>query len=779
MKKILKSKYGYFTNEGKEYVITTYNTPKPWSNIICPNEFGCIITNLGTGYTFYKNPALFRITQWFQDLVKEEYGKFFYFKEENKIWSLGYKPLQKVKNYKCIHGLGYTKIINCYNKFDIESTIFVPIQDEVEIWWIRIKNKDYTERKLEIFSYLEWSLRDPGGVHNEFHKLFFETDYENNIIFAKKINGLLDIFSFHSCSIKPESFTTEKEDFIGRYNSILNPSAVVNSKLNNVKGRAVDPVAGFKHTLNFKPLQEIEIIFLIGIGKNKAQIRYLVDRYNNTTIKLHFEETKKYWLDLFDTCKIDTGIKEIDIMTNYWLKYQTISCRMNARTAYFQPAGGYGYRDQLQDSMIYHYINPEMTKKQILLHAKHQFKNGNVYHWWMPITEEGPISKHSDPYLWLVFVTNEYIKNTGDVNILKEKVEFVDDKRKYPLYVHCIKSIELSLKRFSKRGLPLIGCGDWNDGLSAAGKNWKGESVWLAEFLYGILVDWIKIVDFYKLKFISQSLLNKYKKITIQLKQNLNKYCWDGEWFFCATKDSGELIGSKKNYEGKIFLNSQTWSIINNMVEDEIRKRKILNSLEKYIYQKYGPVLLYPAYSKPDKEIGYLSEYSPGVRENGGLYVHAGCWALLMECLLKRKDKVEYIYKSLNPIFRSKENPDLYKTEPYVTCGDIYGPNSQNFGQGGWSWYTGSAQWLFKVTLEWVLGIRPTLEGVIIDPCLGNFIKRAKIKLNLRGGLYEIYIVNKNKCKLKLKIDNNKFLLDTRIIPYFKDKKVHKIIVYL
>lgn len=775
MKKILKSKYGYFTDEGKEYVITSL-TPKPWSNIICPNEFGCVITNLGTGYTFYKNPALFRVTQWFQDLVKEEYGKFFYFKENNKIWSLGYKPLGKVKNYKCIHALGYTKIINCYNNFEIISTIFIPPEDNLEIWWLKIKNNSNKERVLEVYSYLEWSLRGPSEVHNEFHKLFFETSYdeEESIIYAKKVNSLLNLLSFHSCSVKCENFTTDKQDFIGNYGSIYNPISVKISKLNQITGRAVEPVASLNCKLQFQPNEEKQLVFLTGVGRDKIEIKKLVNKYN-TYVSESFEHTKSFWLEKLSTVKVDTGIKELDFMTNYWLKYQTISCRLNARTAYFQPAGGYGYRDQLQDSMIYLYINPELTKKQILLHAKHQFKDGNVYHWWMPITEDGPVSKHSDPYLWLVFVTNEYIRITGDIDILKEKVEFVDDKKKYPLYTHCIKAIELSLKRFSKRGLPLIGCGDWNDGLSAAGKNWKGESSWLGMFLYGILTDFVKILEYYRVKLVPKSLIEKYKKVAQKLKENINRYCWDGEWFWCATKDNGELIGSKKNKEGKIFLNSQTWAIINNIVEEESKKQKMLSSLEKYLYHKYGPVLLYPAYSKPDKEIGYLTEYSPGVRENGGLYVHAGCWSLLMECLLKRKDKVEYIYKNLNPIFRSTSNPDLYKTEPYVTCGDIYGPNSELFGQGGWSWYTGSAQWLFKVTIEYIFGIRPQLNGISVLPCLPDFIKKVKLELTIRNAKYQFTIFNRKVKQQKIKVDGK--TVEGNLIPYYTDNKLHCITV--
>ncbi|MFQ3675266.1 MAG: glycosyl transferase family 36 [Endomicrobiia bacterium] len=796
MKKFFETKYGYFSSDGSEYVIKTPFTPKPWANIICPNEFGVVVTQLGTGYTFYKNPALFRLTSWSQDIVKEEYGKYVYLKdiERNNFWSIGYKPVCKPpKKYKCIHGIGYTKIFNETNKISSELTIFVPEKDNVEVQILKIKNLDNKERQLEIFTYFEWFLRDVStvGVHNEFQKLFIETSYFEKTIFAKKLNGILDVYGFSSSSLEPDLFTTDKEDFIGNYNSLTNPIAVKEGRLNNLVGRYVDPVSSFKFKMNLSAGEEKEIIFLIGVVENKNEVKKLQQKYFSNIWQI-FDETKSFWIEKFSKIKVETQDKKIDFMTNLWLKYQSISCRINSRTGYYQPAGGIGYRDQLQDSMIYLPIQPELTKKQILLHAQHQFFNGNVYHWWLPelgnFKETGPVSKHSDPYLWLPYVTLEYLKETNDFTILDEKVGFVDNKIKTSLFDHCMRAINLSLKRMSRRGLPLIGEGDWNDGLSAAGKNWKGESIWLGHFLYAILVGWVKMIEKmverekFKVKSLKMEQLRLTKKLfstAEKLKQNINKYGWDGEWFWGATKDNGELIGSKKCKEGKIFLNSQSWSIIADTIEDKERIKKMLNSMEKYLYQKYGPVLLYPAYSKTDKEIGYLTEYAPAARENGGLYVHAGCWALLMECKLKRKDKIEEIYTKLNPIYRSME-PDLYKTEPYVTCGDIYGPASPLFGQGGWSWYSGSAQWLFKVTVEWIFGIRPTYDGLLVTPVLPKGLNKVKVTRYFRDSIYEIEIIKKTEDEnpiQKVFVDGK--IWNSNILPVFKDKKEHKIKVVL
>ncbi|MFH1540782.1 MAG: amylo-alpha-1,6-glucosidase [Elusimicrobiota bacterium] len=763
-KKLFETKYGYFNEDGTEYVITTPFTPKPWVNIICPNDYGMVISQLGTGYSFYKNPALFRINHWEQDLVKEEFGKFIYVKDEEKLWSVTHKPMgQNYSFYECRHGIGYTIISSEINNIYTELTAFVPPEDKIEVYILKIKNKNKTKKTLNFYSYFEWFLRDVGGNHNEFHKFFIETSCDNNIIFAKKVNSLIDIFSFSSCSIKPASFTTNKENFIGKYGNIYSPQGVNSKNLDSAVGRYVDPVSCFNLEMEFLPEEEKVVVFTVGLSKNKILAKKLVDKYNKEYNQI-FDETKKYWQTMLSKTKIETQDKKMDFLTNTWLKYQTISCRINARTGYFQPAGGIGFRDQLQDSLIYLSFNPELTKKQILLHAKHQFSDGTVYHWWHPITETGPRSKHSDTVLWLPFAVLEYLKETNDFSILKEKIEFVDKKEKISLYEHCELSINLVIKRFSKRGLPFIGEGDWNDGLSAVGKDWKGESVWLGHFLHGILNDWVKMCEHLKLD------SKNYLKISQRLKENINKYTWDGNWFYAATKDNGEPIGSKNNKEGKIYLNAQTWAIINDIITDEQKIKKMLNSVDKYLYRECGPILLYPAYKKPDPTIGYITEYAPASRENGAVYVHAACWALLMECKLKRLDKVSQIYKQLNTIYCSLE-PDKYKTEPYVTCGDIYGPESELFCQGGWSWYTGSAQWLFKVTMERILGIRASYEGLIIDPALPSEFKRVKIVRPFRNTTYNIEIfkdgtINKTK---KIYVDGKE--MEGDVIPYNGKKK--------
>ncbi|MDW7679492.1 MAG: glycosyl transferase family 36, partial [bacterium] len=423
-----------------------------------------------------------------------------------------------------------------------------------------------------------------------------------------------------------------------------------------------------------------------------------------------------------------------NILTNKWLKYQTISGRLWGRAAYYQQSGAYGFRDQLQDSQIFLSINPALTKQRIIEHAKHQFQQGNVVHWWHPITEQGHDGNMSDDLLWLSFVTIQYLKETANWNFLNEKVAFYDSSKTATILEHCLRAIDLTLSRFSKRGLPLILAGDWNDGLSAVGLDQKGESIWLAHFLYYILSSMIFPLE----KQGQTHKIKEYQQRASELKKAINEYGWDGKWFWRASKDNGDLIGSHKNKQGQIFLNAQVWAIIAQSTSAE-RQQKIIEQIEAQLECDYGMLLFTPAYNRPDPELGYLSRYAPGVRENGGIYTHAAIWALWAECLLKRFDAAYRLYQKISPILNS-QHPDSYCAEPYVTPGNIEGPASAHYGRGGWTWYTGSAAWLFRVTLDYLIGIRADYDGLIIDPQFPKSWNEMKINRHFRGADYLIHI---------------------------------------
>jgi len=749
-----KTKYGHFSADGSEYVITNQETPRPWINVISNGDYGLTVSQTGGGYSWRTHAQLNRITRWEQDIVKDEWGKFVYIRDERRnIWSAGWKPVCSTPDrYLCRHGVGYTSIESTNHGINSQLLVFVPNDEPLEVWRLTLRNRSRRPRRLSLFTYFEWGLGAAPDWHREFHRTFIETAYDERahaVLATKRLwevptdrghwNTDWPLTAFHSCNLKPTSFDTDKESFLGRYGSQSCPAAVASGKLSRRSGKWLDAVASLHVRVTLKPGEEKSVCFTLGAADSREQAVALAKKYRSADqVKKSFDAVLQRWKDLLGTVQITTPDQAMNFMANTWLKYQAISGRIWGRTAYYQTGGAYGFRDQLQDSQLWLPIDPERTKQQILLHARHQFKDGTVYHWWHPITEIGLHSQVSDNLLWLPFVVMNYVRETGDHDALNAHAPFVDDAAGSSLYEHCTRAIDRSLQRFSSRGLPLIGAGDWNDGLSAVGLGMKGESIWLGHFMYRILTDFSELAG----RLGDRARAEQYRTRAGQLKNALNGHGWDGEWYYRATKDSGEKIGSRENKEGKIFLNAQTWAVIAGVADDE-RASKVMNAVEKLLEFKAGPVLLHPAYKRPDREIGYLTRYAPGVRENGGVYTHAATWAVLAETVMGRGMSAYRMVSKLNPINRG-QRPDEYCAEPYVTPGNIDGPDSPYYGRGGWTWYTGSAAWLFRVIHEYVLGVRPTYDGLLVDPCIPARWSGFTVRREFRGASYTLTVRNPN-----------------------------------
>jgi cellobiose phosphorylase len=427
-------------------------------------------------------------------------------------------------------------------------------------------------------------------------------------------------------------------------------------------------------------------------------------------------------------------------------------------------------------------LEPRLARRQILLHAEQQFPDGTVHHWWHPHTKIGAVTHFSDDLLWLPYLTMNYLDETADDAILDEVTPFLpapgrletEPVEKGTLYEHCVRSIERVYKRWSPRGLPLIGEGDWNDGLSHVGLKWKGESIWLGHFYYGILVRFADVAESRRDKARAQ----EYRQRAAELKDAINKYAWDGAWYICATRDDGRPLGSHTQTTGKIHLNPQTWALINGTASPE-RASIAMESARKHLYKNYGPLLLTPAYNEVDPSIGYITRYAPAIRENGGVYTHGATWAIQAECMVGNGDLAHDLYRRMCPILRGQD-PDLYYAEPYVTPGNVDGPDSPNYGRGGWTWYTGSAAWLFKVAMDWILGVRATREGLKIDPCIPKEWKKYTVRRKFRGAIYEIEVTNPqnlNRGVKSIRVDGK--LLEQPVIPPHKDGRVHQVKVVL
>ncbi|MBN1269570.1 MAG: glycosyl transferase family 36 [Kiritimatiellae bacterium] len=757
MSRLYENKYGYFDSETNEYVITRPDTPRPWVNIIANPTYGMTISQAGGGYSWRDHAQFNRLTRWDQDLTRDNWGRFLYIRDaaNGQFWSPAPKPTNKpLQGYECRHGMGYTEIKG--RRADIESAItyFVDSEEPVEAWILDLKNAGKTTRRLSVFTYLEWCLGVAPDAAREFEKLFIETKFDRKAgaVFATKLRwGLPDpsgrpwarpyeFTAFHAAVPKPVAFESDQAAFLGQLGETPAPAAVRKGGLANHQGRWTDGITALQCEVKLRPGQTQSLVFLLGATRRRAEAGRIIARYQKKGhAQAELERVKAMWRGMTGSLQVQTPDPALDLLANQWLPYQAISCRMWGRSAYYQTGGAYGYRDQLQDSLATLPLKPALCREHLARAAKHQFSDGSTFHWWHPITEDGARKRNSDDLLWLPFVALHYFRETGDLAYLEESLPFCD-KGKATFREHCQKAIDQVLGRPTPRGIPTMVEGDWNDGLSCIGYDGTSESIWLGEFLYGILVDWAELLTVVDGREAAQR-RRRYLAAARKIKNAINKHAWDGDWYIRATHAKGKL-GSKKNKVARIFLNAQTWALINDMVPRS-RKPKVLKALGKYLYREYGPLLFTPAFNKADPGIGHLSQYAPGLRENGGLYSHAGCWAVIAEALAGDPDRAYQVFSSFNPVLRGWKNPDLYKAEPYVTPGNVDGPESPYFGRGGWTWYSGSAAWLYRAITEYILGVRATHAGLRIEPAIPTRWKSFSMTRRYRGATYEVRVVNK------------------------------------
>ena len=750
------------------------------------------MSQTGSGYSWRGNAGQNRITRSFQDLIKDNWGKYFYIRDlkRNVCWSATYKPvMHPYDTYRVNHGIGYSKFVQQIEEITSELTVFVSAKDPVEIFQLTLTNESDQQRHLDITSYVEWLLGFAPDEHREFHKLFIETsvDKQNSTVYARKcLWGFPDdkgrynnidwpYTAFMSVSEPLKSFDCDKESFIGLYRNDDEPKAMMDSMLAGRFGRFTDAIGALQVGITLDPQESKTVVFSLGAAEDaKENVSDLISQY--TTVeksKLAFREMKEFWSRFIDSERVETPDEALNFMTNYWLKYQSISCRLWGKSALYQVSAGYGFRDQLQDSQIFLVSEPELTKKQLLMHAGQQFIEGDVLHWWFSIRGGGPRTNCSDDLLWLPFILDAYLNETNDYDLLDEKVPYLNAPAD-TVYEHCKRAIERSFSRFSPRGVPLMGDHDWNDGLSAVGTLLKGESFWVAEFLYMILGNFIPLSRMRA----DDGFATRCETVRQSVKDALNRYGWDGEWYLQATTDSGLLLGSKENEEGKIFLMPNNWAVISG-ISDEQRAKMAMDSVTKYLLKDYGTLLNYPAFTRPRPDVGYVTRYAPGLRENGGVYTHAATWSVWAYTLVGKPELAYEAYRKICPPNRSADI-DTYMAEPYVTPGNIDGPLSEYYGRGGWTWYTGSSQWLHRVATHWILGIRPQKDGLLVDPSIPSTWPGFKVMRKFRNALYEIEVKNPDRvCKgVKLMTVDGK-TMQGNLVPDFKDDHTHKVEVVM
>ena len=757
--------FGGFSENGREYIIRLTEkktTPAPWVNVIGNAlGFGFQVSEMGSGFTWSINSQLNRLTPWSNDPVCDPPGEIIYIRDEEtmEVWTPTPLPIQSKQSYQIRHGQGYTTFDHTSNGIKNSLTLFVPRDESIKISYLKLKNMTSRKRKISISSYIEWVLGTDREKTSPF--IICETDSETGLIFAQNLdeNDFSDKVSFSDISVRERSFTCSRNEFLGRNGNYSSPAALKRSELSNQTGTEQDPCTVLQTSIELAPGEEREFSISLGQCETISAARELALRYRDIDqVKKALREVIEDWDRRVSAVQIKTPEPAINILMNSWLLYQTLSCRYWARTAFYQSGGAFGFRDQLQDCMALIYSDPKLTRENILRATKHQFKEGDVQHWWHPPTGRGIRTRISDDLLWLPFVVSYYVNITGDHTLLSEKTPFLEapmlkpgeeDAYTLPIGVtepetvleHCIRAINHALA-LGEHNLPLMGTGDWNDGMNRVGSQGKGESVWLASFLYKVLVDFLPFCTEADRK-INKDQYDNHLNI---LKNSLEKNAWDGDWYRRAFFDDGSILGSVNNPECKIDSIAQSWAVLSNAGDPTNIKHAMEKVWELLFDQKSKVVLLFtPPFDHGSQDPGYIRGYLPGVRENGGQYTHAAVWTMMAYAKLGDSDKTFEIAKALNPILHSQNEAAAkeYRIEPYVIAGDVYSGNSIA-GRGGWSWYTGSASWYYRANLESLLGFQLRGNKLSIKPCIPKNWKTYEIGYQFGKSNYVIQVENPN-----------------------------------
>lgn len=733
--------YGGFTKDGKEYIIKTSekHTPMPWSHIIANNTFGTIVTANGGGYTWSNNSRENKITTWSNDPILDPPSEKITIETKNK--KINVLPYETLEGYEIIFGFGYAVFNQKDEEMTTETMIYVPINESKKIIRMLITNNKDEEKEIKI----KYKVSPVLGVARDYTKKHIVIQKEKNII--KISNKFRDNYQ------NEEVYITASEKI-------------------NLNEEDKNVMTEMEVTL--LPHENKVIFIELGIYSSYTNCE-TEEKYINNMSKI-----KEFWNEKTSKVRVKTPVESMNIMLNGWLLYQTLVSRIWGRTSFYQAGGAYGFRDQLQDSLIMLYYEPEFVRKQIIYHAKHQFKQGDVLHWWHPEKDNGIRTKYTDDLLWLPFLISEYIKKEKDYSILDEETTYVKcaelseteserygeveiDEKKESIYKHAIRAIDRSLN-FSENGLPQMGTGDWNDGMNGI----NGQSVWLGFFMYDVINRFIKICEYKN----DTEKVEKYNQILPKLKKALNTAGWDGKWYKRAYFKNSKPLGSNENDECKIDGISQNWAVISGAGEEE-KCKTALECVENYLVDKENLIikLLTPAFSKTELEPGYIKSYIPGVRENGGQYTHGAIWGIIANAMMKNGERATEYFRIINPIehARTKEAVLKYKVEPYVVSADVYS-NPNMLGRGGWTWYTGSSSWLFIAGFEYILGIKKENGKLKINPCIPKdwelFIvhyknKNAKYEINVYNpehkstGIKTIYLDNDEKKVAEILLEEN------------------------
>lgn len=756
---------GGFAADGREYAVTLdagQTTPAPWINVIANPHFGFQVSADGGGYTWSVNSRENQLTQWCNDPVTDRPGEVLYVRDEDTgaLWTASLSPACDASApYHVRHGQGYSIFEHHAHEIALDLLLYVPLEDSIKISRLRIRNTSARVRQLSVTAYIEWVLGTSRAASAPF--VVTEMDAHTGAMFARNPwnSQFASRVAFADLADRQTQWTGDRREFLGRHGTLEQPAALSgDAPLSGRVGAGLDPCCALQTSLTLEPDECIEIVFLLGEAASAADAQLLLKHYRNTDLDAVLGRVKDFWEQTLGAIQVKTPDRSLDLMLNGWLLYQTLVCRIWARSAFYQASGAYGFRDQLQDGMAIVTSQPEFTREHLLRAAGRQFPEGDVQHWWLPPAGQGVRTRISDDRVWLAYAAVHYLTRTGDTAILNESIAYLEGSALEPgqhdayfapnisdtvatFFEHCARALDDSLA-LGAHGLPLIGTGDWNDGMNRVGEHGRGESVWLGWFLHTTLCAFAP----FAIARNENSRAERWVAHAAKLRESLEREAWDGNWYRRGFFDDGTPLGSAASDECRIDSIAQSWSVISG-VADATRAAQAMAAVgEQLIRPDDGLALLFtPPFDHTPLDPGYVKGYPAGIRENGGQYTHAAAWSVIAFARLGLGNEAAALLALLNPINRTSTRTAVrrYKVEPYVAAADVYSV-APHVGRGGWTWYTGSAGWMYRAGIEAILGLHVQGTQLLLTPCIPKQWPRFDVVLRYRSARYEIAVVNPN-----------------------------------
>ena len=807
-------KFGYFDDANREYVITTPKTPLPWINYLGCNDFFSLISNTCGGYSFYKDAKLLRLTRYrYNDVPADINGKYIYIKDGDTIWNPGWQPVKtELDSYECRHGIGYSRFTSSKNDVQASVLTFVPMNDTCEVSQLKITNNSSAPKTLSIFSYVEWCLWNADDDSRNFQRNYStgEVEVVDSTIFHKtEYRERRNHYAIYSVNAKIDGFDTIREAFLGAYHGAYEPEAVKNGACTNSVASGWQPIASHQINVTLQPGETKSYVFVLGYIENpeddkwesygiinKKRAYAMLDRYKtDEDVEKAFAELNEYWKNLLSKYTVKSSNDKVDRMVNIWNQYQCMVTFNMSRSASYYESGigrGMGFRDSCQDLLGFVHLIPDRARERIIDIASTQFQDGSAYHQYQPLTKKGNSdigSGFNDDPLWLIAGTSAYVRETGDTTILTDMVPFDNDESvATPLMDHLKRSFDYIVNHKGPHNLPLIGRADWNDCLNLncfsehPGESFQtfgpsegpvAESVFIAGMFVKYGEEYAQLCELMN----DQAEADRARKEVQIMYDAILKDGWDGEWFVRAYDAYSNKVGSKECEDGQIFIEPQGFCVLAGVGVKEGLAKKALDSVKERLDTKYGVMILQPAYTRYHLELGEVSSYPPGYKENAGIFCHNNPWVSIAETVIGRGDRAFEIYKKTCPAY-IEDISEIHRTEPYVYSQMVAGRDAKFFGEAKNSWLTGTAAWTFVNVSQYILGVYPTHKGLSINPCVPKDFGDFELTRKFREGTYNIKVVNPDNVEKGVKsITVDGVAVEGCVIPYVKGKETYDVVV--